>query len=242
MVSCVFAQGVSLTLSPLSFDFELLPGSREEFVCTLFNESPQEVRFQVFVTGAIEERDGSYRPASSGDSLNLQNSCASWVNLEEDTVTIPPHSGRQIQATLTIPPNTKPGFYSAMITFESVGEGQGNIPKGQAAVFETKIKTLLGSMLFVRVRRRGLSQRWSGKFGVIEAFGVEKTEEGLKFTATLANRGKDVIEGKGRLTVTNALGKRIIDSPLGGGRGRVLPGFSLDFVTLYTKGLPPGDY
>lgn len=234
--------GVGLTMSPLSFDLELLPGSKEELVCTLFNESAQEIHLRAFVAGTVEERDGTYRPAGPEDTLDPQHSCVAWVRLEEATLVLPPFGGKEIRATLTVPPSAKPGLYIAMIVFQAAAEEEKTALQGQAAVLKTKVDVLLGNVLFVRVRRRGVAQRWSGKFGVIEAFEVKGTEEGLRFSATLANRGRDIIEGKGKLIVTNALGKRVIESPLGSGRGRVLPGFSLDFVTLYTGNLPPGDY
>lgn len=241
LFSPAYAQGVTLTLSPLSFDLELLPGSKETLLCTLFNDSDREVKFQAFVAGAVEERDGTYRPAGPEDSPN-PIFCDSWVRLEEEALVLPPRSGRQIRATLTVPPSAKPGFYAAMVVFKVVGEEERATLQGTAAELKTKVDVLLSTLLFVRVRRRGVSERWGGKFGVIEAFEVQKGEEGVRFSATLSNRGKDVIEGKGRLIVTNALGKRVIDTPLGSGRGRVLPGFSLDFVTLYAGNLPPGDY
>uniref|UniRef100_A0A7V3YK02 Uncharacterized protein n=1 Tax=Candidatus Caldatribacterium californiense TaxID=1454726 RepID=A0A7V3YK02_9BACT len=234
--------GVGLTMSPLSFDLELLPGSKEELVCTLFNESAQEIRLQAFVAGTVEERDGTYRPAGPEDTLDPQHSCVAWVRLEEATLVLPPFGGKEIRAILTVPPSAQPGLYTAMIVFQAAAEEEKTALQGQAAVLKTKVDVLLGNVLFVRVRRRGVAQRWSGKFGVIEAFEVKGTEEGLRFSATFANRGRDIIEGKGKLIVTNALGKRVIESPLGSGRGRVLPGFSLDFVTLYTGNLPPGDY
>lgn len=237
-----WAQGVTLTMSPLSFDLELLPGSKEELVCTLFNDSPKEVRLQAFVAETVEERNGTYRPAGDGENPSPQASCVSWIRLEEASFVLPPRGGKQIRATLTVPPSARPGFYTAMMVFKTVQEVEEAPPQGSAATLKSKIDVLLGNVVFVRVRRRGVSQRWSGKFGVIEAFAVERTEEGFRFSATLANRGRDVIEGKGKLVVTNALGKRVIDAPLGGGRGRVIPGFSLDFVTLYGGDLPPGDY
>lgn len=240
--SSVWAQGVTLTMSPLSFDLELLPGSREELVCTLFNDSPKEVRLQAFVAETIEERNGTYRPAGDGENSNPQASCVSWIRLEETSFVLPPRGGKQVRATLTVPPSAKPGFYTAMMVFKTVQEVEEAPPQGSAAVLRSQVDVLLGNVVFVRVKRRGVSQRWSGKFGVIEAFAVERTEEGFRFSATLANRGRDAIEGKGKLVVTNALGKRVIDAPLGGGRGRVIPGFALDFVTLYQGNLPPGDY
>ncbi|MEN3183694.1 MAG: DUF916 domain-containing protein [Atribacterota bacterium] len=240
-LSSALAQGVRFTLSPLSFDFELLPGSKENLLCTLFNDTDQETKFQVFVAQAIEERDGTYRPANPEDPPS-SISCAPWIRLEEEYITIPPRSGRQVRATLTVPPSAKPGFYAAMVVFRFVREEEGARLQGTAAELKAKVDIFLSSLLFLRVRRRGVSERWSGKFGVIEAFGVQKVAEGLRFSATLANRGKDAIEGKGKLTVTNALGKKIIDAPLGSGRGRVLPGFAVDFVTLYAGNLPPGDY
>lgn len=240
-LSFVLAQDVRFTLSPLSFELELLPGSKESLLCTLFNDTDRETKFQVFVTQALEERDGTYRPANPEDPPS-PISCTPWVRLEEERITIPPHSGKQVRATLTVPPSAKPGFYAAMIVFRFVHEEESTALQGPAAELKAKMDIFLSSLLFVRVRRRGVSERWSGKFGVIEAFGVQKVEEGLRFSATLANRGKDAIEGKGKLTVTNALGKKVIDAPLGSGRGRVLPGFSVDFVTLYAGNLPPGDY
>lgn len=244
-VVCPFpswAQGVTLTMSPLSFDLEFLPGSKEELICTLFNDSPREVRLQAAVAETVEERNGTYRPAEDGEAINPQNSCVSWIRLEETSFVLPPKGGKQVRATITVPPSAKPGFYTAMIVFKTVQEVEKTPPQGSAATLRSRLDVLLGNIVFLRVRRRGVSQRWSGKFGVIEALTVERTEEGFQFSATLANRGKEVIEGKGRLVVTNALGKRIIDAPLGGGRGRVIPGFSLDFVTLYAGDLPPGDY
>lgn len=96
--------GVGLTMSPLSFDLELLPGSKEELVCTLFNESAQEIRLQAFVAGTVEERDGTYRPAGPGDTLDPQHSCVAWVRLEEATLVLPPFGGKEIRAILTVPP------------------------------------------------------------------------------------------------------------------------------------------
>lgn len=242
--SPAFSQG-GITFSPLSVDLELAPGSRSNFSFNVINETEREVYFSCFIADVLQGERGEYLPVTeSKESLapGPQVSCSNWIKLSEQKIVVPPLQRKEIKAELTVPGSASPGSYVAMVVFQSENQetDRRSVVEG-AMPAATDISLQAGGVVFLQVQRRGVRQTRTGRYGEIEKFEVVKEKEGLKFIATLSNRGKNFIEGKGQLVISKE-GKKIIDSPLGSGRGRVIPGNKINFVTLLTRPLPPGEY
>ncbi|MDI3543297.1 MAG: hypothetical protein PWP57_902 [Candidatus Atribacteria bacterium] len=242
--SSAFSQG-GITFSPLSVDLELAPGSRSDLSFNIINETEKEVYFSCFVADVRQGEWGEYLPViEAKDSLafNPRISCSNWIKLRDQKIVVPPLQRKEIKAELIVPGSVSPGSYVAMVVLQSENQetNQSSTVEGAMPAM-ININLQAGGVVFLQVHRRGVRQTRTGKYGEIEKFEVVKEQEGLKFVATLSNRGKNFIEGKGQLVISKE-GKKIIDSPLGSGRGRVIPGNKINFVTLVTKPLPPGEY
>lgn len=108
---------------------------------------------------------------------------------------------------------------------------------------EVGTKIHLVGVVFLTVRRPGISHGRSGKYGEIERFKVKEDRRGIRFVAFLANRGRYYIEGKGKvLIIEKTTGRKVAGFPFQFGRGRVIPENAIGFTALLTEPLPKDEY
>ncbi|NSW76768.1 MAG: hypothetical protein HPY68_08375 [Candidatus Atribacteria bacterium] len=172
---------------------------------------------------------GQYLPLE-GETLG---SLVRFAKIPFDSFTLEPGKSQEIPVIITIPPSTPPGSYTLALVLTMTHVG------GEKLSFQTH----LVGVIFVVVRRPGVSHGRSGKYGEIERFDVKEEKGGIRFVAFLANRGQYYIEGKGKvLIVEKKAGRRVAEVPFQVGRGRVIPENAIGFPALLTEPLPKGEY
>jgi hypothetical protein len=245
----------ALTFSPLSHEILMLAGSKQEISFFLINESNNEMTLKASLFDVFQGESGIYFPIVESKEavfFNQQISCLKWFQFKEEIFTIEPHKRKEVKAEIFVPRNASVGDYVAIVGFEIIDLGTIKSEIDNMKYLEKSNKENLmlenkgfaiatSSLVFLRVRKRGVTNQRNGKYGEIMNMEVDQDEKGIKFLATLINRGKFNIEGEGKVEVYRG-SEKVNEFPLGSGRGRVLPGNKLDYITIMSKSLPPGDY
>lgn len=231
---------IGINISPLSLDIELLPGGKTDFEIILFNETDRNVTYYTKITDVIQSYNGQYLPinwenSSDEEKQNSQFSCSKWIEIKQDEFNFAPWEKKAIKGSIRVPTGIRSGSYSALVSFELGKEDTIIEEKG----VELGVST--GTVIFLNVRKRGVIQTKAGKYGVIEKFEVKDINQVKVFTATFKNLGKDFIEGQGKLQIFRE-DKKVYDGPLDQGRGRVIPGQKIDFITYFNPPFPSGNY
>jgi len=226
MLAAVGAQ-VQVTLAPLFVELSAAPGKSEKTSFSLTNQGDQPLTFSCALSAVRQGEERQYLPAE--DPCELLR----WARIPFSSFTVDPGGRKEIPIDITIPSAFSPGSYTLGLLLTNTHVG------GE----EVTLRTRLMGMIFLDVRRPGISQVRGGKYGEIERFEVRPDERGIRFVAFLANRGRYYIEGKGRvLIVEKTAGRKVAEVPFQVGRGRVIPGNSIGFPALLTDPLPKGEY
>lgn len=229
-----------LYLSPLLVELDLAPGAKKHFTLQLVNESGEKsISLIAYPADINESRKGRYQILDQGES---EYSCADWMELSDTSFTLEPGSLKEIKVQIKAPRNVFGGRYGAVV-FEVVPE---EAPPGEKlgsvryhfrmpAFVEVTIKRFGG-----RVRKASISDLKVEPVAdkrLLEEIGTDA----LAFSAAVENQGNIHVEGKGTLIIKNKEGKTKRRVPLGGGRGIVIPGATVDFRSFLRKP-PAGEY
>jgi hypothetical protein len=229
-----------LHLSPLLVEVDLAPGVTKSYKLHLANEDKQNsVTIRAYPSDMIESQQGAYKVADKGTS---EWSCADWIQLSDSNFTLEPGGGKDVEVKIKAPRDAFGGRYAAVV-FEVVPREE---PAGKELGSVT-IHFRLPSFVEVTVKRFGGLQRKATITDFrVAPFSNEKLEkeiggEALSFTASVKNEGNIHIKGTGTLIIKDKEGRTKRRVPLGGGRGSVIPGATVDFQSLLRRPFP-GEY
>ncbi len=161
-------------------------------------------------------------------------SCADWLVLEPASVTLLPKEGCIIKCTITVPRAAKGARYAGIVCgldvpeFEAESGGQVELEWSMATVISLTVA--------------GTRYPKSAEITSLEAVKPRASAGSLMIRALLKNTSEVHVFGSGRLTLRDGEGRRIRETPLGQGRGMILPGAELEFSSLFGQRLLPGDY
>jgi len=230
---------VGFVVAPLSLDLTVPSGGTTTFTVSIFNEGEQRAKFRVYVSD-VKQTGGRYDILE--EAGENQWSCAGWIETETEEFILEPNERKDISFKLSMPRGEMGGRYAGVL-FELVPEEP---EKGK--LWRTEYRWRMMSLIMLTIRGGRLKKdAIISKFEVRAPSPVEKKRFGIKnealiFTGSLKNTGNIHVFGKGRLIVRTKGKKRVGEGSLGSGRGAVLPGSSLDFRTIRTGNLPPGEY
>ena len=227
-------------LSPLLVELDLAPGASKSFTLLLTNESKEKsIDLIAYPSDIQETREGTYQILDEGKS---EFSCADWMQLSDTSFTLEPGSSKEIKVLIKVPRNAFGGRYGAVV-FEVVPE---KAPPGEK-MGSVRYHFRMPAFVEVTIKRFGGSVRKAE----ISDFKVEPVNDkrlleeigadALVFSASVKNKGNIHLMGEGTLVIKNKEGKTKRRVPLGGGRGIVIPGATVDFSSFLRKPLP-GEY
>ncbi|MBO8140683.1 MAG: hypothetical protein H0Z37_00710 [Firmicutes bacterium] len=234
----VFAQGPSVTVSPLLVQLSGERGSTLSFDVTLVNEHYSEsVDIRAFVTGLRETRRGSYEPAPDGIG---RFDASSWIELERQELTLRPGDWTRLAGQVRVPRDAPPSGFAALV-IEAVPPDR---PAGIPLAVHFSPQIVVAVEITVGRQHRQLLEiselrvvPASASADVAARFGQDTT----MFAATLTNAGDIHVAARGELILRGRDGRRVRSVPLGSGRGVIIPGATVDAVSVL-RALPPGDY
>jgi len=233
-------------LSPPLKEIEAIAGTSTTYTMSLRNLGDIAMACQVFVRDLAQKESGEYQVMTKRGEAPF--SCADWVEISpEDTdFTLPAEEGRDIPIKLAVPRHVREGGYYAAVVLEIVPPVPEERPLASVALhpqmtslIELSVKTLSGrggvkraSISDIEILRAFEDKTYSRKYG----------QDALVISALVKNEGNVHLFGKGNLTIRTAEGKVLRRTPLGGGRGVVLPGNVVRFNTVFKVPPPPGEY
>lgn len=229
-----------ISLSPLLVEIDLVPGARKSFSVYLNNENAEKtVNLRAYTMDITESPEGAYKVADKGQS---EFSCADWMRIDDTTFALEPGKSKEVKVQISAPPNVFGGRYAAVV-FEVVPEAGPTGEKLGSVEYHFRMPTFVEASV---KRFGGLVRKAS-----ISNFKVENVTsgpiikeiggEGLGFIAAVKNEGNIHVIGKGTLIIKDKAGKTKRRVPLGGGRGVVIPGATVDYKSLLKKP-PAGEY
>lgn len=235
----VFAQTpIQISMTPLATEIIGERGQTVPFTVNLVNNSRfQTARFRVHAAALREGRSGDYAPTPPDGG---RFDASSWVSFDQTEFEIAPGATYEVRGKVTIPRDAGASGYAAVV--------MNLLPEqrvGQAALSVEYIQQFVTALEIV-VGRRHVRSAHVDSMAVIPAGSVRELaslygDRAVLFVGSVVNDGDVHVVGKGRLIIRDERGRRIRETPLGGGRGVVLPDTTVDFVSVL-GGLTPGDY
>lgn len=238
--------GHRILFSPPVKQIEAIAGTSSGYTISLRNRENTPVQFQVFVRDVTQEESGSYQVMPERGRIPF--SCADWleINPEDTNFTLPAKGGRDIPVKIAIPRHTREGGYYAAVIMEIVPPLPEKRAPASVTLFyqmvsfiELSVKTLSGRK---GVERASISDIEIFRAPEDKTYSLKYGEDALVISALVKNEGNIHLLGKGNLTIRTAQGKVLRRTPLGGGRGVVLPGNLVRFDTVFLVAPPPGEY
>lgn len=231
---------LELTMSPLTIERNLKPGSKTRYEVFLMNESDKELKIKCKPIDLYQnEMTGQFLPNLKGDK-NVIFSCTEWITSKTENIVIEPKSSFLFEGEIIVPKTVAHGSYSSMILFTiEREENEGPDVEGAPTSAYVPIDYYTGSVVFIQIYPRGVANIRGNKFAEIEKFEVTESDKGLLFTAKLVNLGKNFITVNGRLAILKE-GEEVRHKPFGG--GLVIPGQKVDFKSYISPPYIPGNY
>lgn len=235
----VFGSETSIEISPPMVELVMDPGTAESFEVAIINHASKDPLIINIKTQLIkQERNGNYQLANN-------DAAVPWLTPKVQKVIIQPQGSTSLAVTVKLPRNAAGSLVAAVI-YEVLPE----IPKNEETntvgghlayiqQFTTIVKVTansrnnraLASLTDVAISNGAVDQRFS-KYG----------KNALAVLGTVVNEGNTIITCKGHLLIRNIAGRIVKDVQLGGGKGVVLPGATVDLVSVFPDGLPEGSY
>ncbi|MGC8777553.1 MAG: hypothetical protein ACP5Q4_02635, partial [Candidatus Caldatribacteriaceae bacterium] len=160
---------VEVVLVPLFVEISLAPGKSEKASFLLTNHGDQTLTFSCALSQVHQGEQGEYLPAE-GSGTSPQ-----WARTSVSSFTVSPGEQKEIPVEIAISPSFPPGSYTlGLVLTNTHANGQ-----------EVTVRARLVGMVFLIVRRSGISQSRGGKYGEIERFEVREVKGGIRFVAFL---------------------------------------------------------
>ena len=238
--------GYRILFTPLVEQIEAITGTSSDYTIYLRNQEISPIQFRVSIRDVTQKESGEYQVMRERGKMPL--SCAEWLQIsQEDTnFVLPAKGGRDIPVEITVPRLTREGGYYGAVVLQVVPPAAEETVGARVTLLyqmvsfvELSVKTLSGregveraSISNIEIFRASEDKTYSLKYG----------EDALVISALVKNEGNVHLFGKGNLTIRTGQGKILRRTPLGGGRGVVLPGNVVRFNTVFKVPPPPGEY
>ncbi len=212
----------ALTISPPLMEFDARPGDVLVDVVKLYNETDEALNLTASVQNfkALGETGTpEFLPVEEGNGL------ASWIKLDETTVTLAPGERKSILFTINVPGDAEPGGHFAGILWSTAGAA----PEGETAV---GLVAKTGTLILVRVSGQ------VEEMGRVVEFGTDKASYSYlpaNFVVRFENTGNVHLKPTGEITVKNMWGTKVASLPVNEDLANVLPDSIRKFEATWQK-------
>jgi hypothetical protein len=225
----IFAQSVSLSISPPVFELSANPGEsiKNSIRVTNLGDTPQ----QVFV----DRRNFTALGEEGGVGLTEEEtsfSLATWISVDKEEVVIPAKESATFEFTVAVPANAEPGGHFGSLVFKTK---PGELKEGQAG---SSVGQEVGALLLVKIAGDIKEDASIASFRAVKGF-YEKGP--ITFETRTENKGNVHIKPRGTITITNMFGREVGKVQLD--ERNVLPGAIRKVETVWDdSGLRFGRY
>lgn len=177
----------AITITPTSIDKVIIPGQTLKGQTQVLNQADSPFDYKVYaapysVTG--EEYDPSFTPIPGVTNV------ASWFTLKTAKTRLEPYSTSALDYSITVPANTKPGGYYAVIFAETESKVEGTGVTTQKRV---------GTVVYIRVAGDAVEQGgvtswivpWFQEPNLMQTLRLENTGS-VHYSATIKTNVKDL--------------------------------------------------
>ncbi|MBD3252015.1 hypothetical protein GF380_06240 [Candidatus Uhrbacteria bacterium] len=198
------------TVSPLLFEFEIAPGKSTQETISVINDSEQTQTYTLFVENFIASgEDGSQQYLHE----EIPTGLASWVVVDEPTVTIAPGERAEFPFLVNVPNDAEPGGHYATVFFSRGGASGRSTGVG--------ITEQVGVLLLVQVPGDIKEQANVESFRITNGMILNRLP--AEFELRIRNTGSVHISPRGTLVVRNLLGSVVERLPANPNKSRILP-------------------
>lgn len=226
-----------IMLSPQLTQLEIPPGGKKTFEVTIVNASDkQEVKISVKPMPIVQRSNGDYVIS------NKQNpwSCAQWIELDKQILTIPPGRGDVVRCTIKVPYGVSGGRYAAIaVSFASRHQPAAGVTMDLEYRMGSYVElTIAKSQIQTKAEIKSLEIVPASSSFIQNTYG----KEAFFITADVHNSGNVGVIAQGMLRIRDTKGLKVREVPLGSGRGMVLPDATVKYRSLFTRLPPSGAY
>lgn len=108
----------TFSITPAMIDRQVDPGDTFEYKLTLINKSNSPQPFKAYTKNfAAKNLDGQI---TFGDEDITSYAAATWIELDQPSILLPPQGQQEVVATVRVPTNAEPGGHYASILFEQM--------------------------------------------------------------------------------------------------------------------------
>lgn len=226
---------VNFKISPPVTEINLSRGGTKVFSFELINENRERsLSFTIAPVDVGMARDGT---TEFRDPATTPYSCSTWISIEPKTVVVEPGQTKKIIGKISIPAQAIAGGYYSAVACELNAADAPHQAGG-------KIRWRIASLVKVTVTggRIERNARIDDFFLRTLFEDGESVPKGLPFMASVHNLGNIHIAATGKLVVMTPDRRRKGEVDFNVGTGTVLPGHTREFLALYDRVLPAGEY
>ncbi len=190
----------AITVSPVSFDFEIAPGASRQDKILLINDTGERETFRLLVENFIASgEEGAQEYIHEDEPTSL----ASWVVVDQPAVTLDPGESAEFPYLINVPSDAEPGGHYATIFFSRGGT--------EGSTSGVGIMEQVGVLLLVRVPGDIREQASVESFQILNGPVLNRLP--AEFNLRIRNTGSVHIRPKGTLVIRNLLGS-VVARPL----------------------------
>ncbi len=216
----VFAQGITIGISPVTFELTSNPGDVIVNQLKVYNPSDSTIGIKMEVEDIAPTGEAGHVIVEPAETETY--SLASWITTEPSEFTLKPKEQKFVNFTIRVPANAEPGgHYGTVLAGTKTVTGPG--ATGAA------IAQRVGALVLLSV---------SGEIKeelVVKGFSVPSYSEygPINFTIRFENKGTLHVKPRGFVTITDFRSKKVVD--LGFSQRNVLPNAVRKFETSWNK-------
>jgi archaellum component FlaG (FlaF/FlaG flagellin family) len=234
--------GPSMRLDPIVVQRTALPGETFSYTITIENgDRFNYLNMDISMADLDEDINGVYALRVAGSK---PHSLSKFVTFDSKHLSVPPGTLKEVTVTVSVPRGISGGRYGAVVF--SIQPRNEEDEKGSfgSSLFTFQAVSVLelvviGAAPKMEAYATSFDVKSSADFPMLRP---QIGDSAMVFTTSVTNQGDIHIVTNGRLIIYTNDGRRVAEYPLGGGRGVIIPGATVNMRSIIRKPMPPGEY
>lgn len=225
-------------MSPLFSELSIEPGKEYETTVYLENDSNYSISMSVKPVSIRQKLDGNFEYDEALDKKT-------WFSLMPQKLDMNPKSSRAVKVKVRAPRGAS-GTQSLGLLL-SIGDSSNSseVVGGSGSSGSFKVLSQLIPIIVASVKdtiNRPSASIVSVNLVTQDERVAKCGPDAIGIACRLKNTGKDLVRATGSLFIVDERGRRVKEAPLGRGVSTILPGATVDLLSIFTNGLPDGTY
>lgn len=220
------APTAAMTVSPVLLDYQIAPGASRQGLATLINDSKETKTYTLSAENFIARgEDGEQQYLVEAQPTGL----ASWIHVDQPTVTLEPGTSREFPFLIVVPPNAEPGGHYATLFFSQAG---GSLGGGSGVGVAEQV----GVLLLVNVPGNIHEALQVDSFRVTGPSMANRLP--ILFETRLKNTGSVHERPVGTITIQNGFGNVVARIPMNPTNAAILPSSIRRMASTWSASAP----